>query len=185
MDRFIFCRYCGKKTGWMDNQSNEFFVACKNNDCVAYAKPVVDLKDMDELDELRLRIARAKGLKAREVWPWKASVDNLFGLVEIEFSDEYCCDTREWLQVGELLYETQDGDSHDIHSLPDWSHDIGTAMVLLQEVLDTGAQVDIVMKSHIACITIAVELQQFYTKNGPTLAIAICLAWLAWKEVQA
>lgn len=149
---------------------------------------------MDELDELRLKIAKAKGYPA-SVWSihkWTDTHDAL------EF------DYRPCTMGAEVMYPDDRGDCPGLEmfvdgawiSVPDWPRSIAAAWELITEAEGAGVGFDLCDVVYTQPSNVYFYEATFFDPiGGPnskryearcsTVPEAICRAWLAWKEGKA
>lgn len=135
---------------------------------------------MDELDELRLRIARVKG------WSFWTLVDRTI-MRSFNFGDK---PPREVMIAGSVDHEFELKYCDDF---PDWPRDIAAAWELVEEISKTDYFIKISSPQETGGKWLVKIDQKGWGDNNPpppggwwfgmTAPEAICRAWLAWKDV--
>lgn len=127
---------------------------------------------MDELDELRLKIAKVKGIDYR---------------VSDGSSRDYLQNEREYARVGELIMTVDTGADYEEFYLPDWPREWNAAGELWSEMVAAGRNPSLLCfpdENDNGRITHVVLLVNAYQECpfGETGPEAIARAYLAWKE---
>ena len=130
--------------------------------------------NMDELDELRLKIAKAKG------WTLWRNNEALFLFMRDKnnpASKKYC---------DQVDYDEAVVDDFILrHSnVPNWPRDIAAAWELVWEM--NNAELPVEVRSFVDRTATCTVNEDWGNRSiGETVPEAICRAWLAWRESQA
>ena len=131
-------------------------------------------------DELRIAIAKAKGMNAGVVEEW----DDIYGT---HHTHDYAGD-RNWYPAGTPIHYAENG---VFYPLPDWPNDIAAAWELVEEMITPKDEsIAAILASHRPYIVwngedwiylVGGDESDEQVARGTTLPLAISRAWLIWK----